>query len=169
MRRQKQDRSASVSQAFTPLGQEFEPFLFAIVCDEGNGMPLTTLSAIARSGVDPWKEAARIANLPKAAALDALARMIPEGSADGGAVASRLFALLPATRQKMSLPVVAPPNVGFPKVGFPNGAAYGNPIVIGIMVLIVCLALFFAFRKTDHSAGPSEPPSSAPAADKLDR
>jgi len=153
-----------VSQAFTPLGQEFEPFLFAIVCNEGNGMPLTTLSAIARSGVDPWKEAARIANLPKAAALDALARMIPEGSADGGAIASRLFALLPVARQKMSIPVV-----DAQKVSSQIGAAYANPIVLGIIVLIVCVALFFAFRKTDHSAGPFEPPSSAQAADKLDR
>ena len=94
-----------MSQAFTPLGQEFEPFLFAIVCDEGNGMPLTTLSAIARSGVDPWKEAARIANLPRAAALDVLARMIPEGSgADSAAIASRLFALLPVARPKLTIP-----------------------------------------------------------------
>jgi len=152
-----------VSQAFTPLGQEFEPFLFAIVCNEGNGMPLTTLSAIARSGADPWKEAARIANLPRAAALDVLARMIPDGSGpDGAAIASRLFALLPVARQKLSIPI--------PVVRSPKGAAYGSPVVLGIVVLIVCLALFFAFRKTNHSgAGPFEPPSSAQAADKVDR
>lgn len=68
----------SVSQAFPPLGQECEPFLYAIVCNEENGMPLTVVSAIARSGADPWKEAARIAKMPKVVALDALAGMIPE-------------------------------------------------------------------------------------------
>ena len=150
-----------MSQAFPPLGAEFEPFLFAVVCNEGNGMPLTIISAIARSGADPWKEAARIANLPRAAALDVLARMIPDGGgADGAAIASRLFALLPVARQKMTIPVV----------GSQKGAAYWSPVVPGIIVLIVCLALVFAFRKTDHSgAGPFEPPSSAQAADKVDR
>jgi len=150
-----------VSQAFPPLGAEFEPFLFAIVCNEGDGMPLTTLSAIARSGADPWKEAARIANLPRAAALDVLARMIPDGGgAEGAATASRLFALLPVARPKMTLPVV----------GSQKGAAYWSPIVPGIIALIVCLALVFAFRKMDHSgAAPFEPPSSAQATDKVDR
>ena len=90
----------SVSQAFPPLGQEYEPFLYAIVCNEGNGMPLTVVSAIARSGADPWKEAARIAKMPKIVALDALARMIPERSgADGVVIANRLFALLPLGRE----------------------------------------------------------------------
>ena len=90
----------SVSQAFPPLGQEYEPFLYAIVCNEGNGMPLTVVSAIARSGADPWKEAARIAKMPKIVALDALARMIPERSgAEGVVIANRLFALLPLGRE----------------------------------------------------------------------
>ena len=152
---------ASVSQAFPPLGPEFEPFLFAVVCNEGNGMPLTTLSAIARSGADPWREASRIASLPKAAALDVLARMIPDGAgADGAAITSRLFALLPVARPKLTLPVVSAQK----------DAAYGNPVVLGIIVLVLCLSLFFAFRKTDHSgAAPSEPPSPAQAADKVER
>ena len=149
-----------MSQAFTPLGQEFEPFLFAIVCNEGNGMPLTTLSAIARSGADPWKEAARIANLPRAAALDVLARMIPDGGADRAAIASRLFALLPVARQKMTFPVVSSQK----------GARNWSPVGLGILVLMVGLTLVFAFGKTDHSgAARFEPPSSAQSADKLDR
>jgi len=151
-----------VSQAFPPLGPEFEPFLFAVVCNEGNGMPLTIISAIARSGADPWKEAARIANLPRAAALDVLTRMIPDsGGADGAAIASRLFALLPVARPRMTIPVV---------VASEKGAAYWNPVILSIVVLIVGLTLVFAFGKTDHSgAGPFAPPSSAQAADKVDR
>ena len=89
-------------QAFPPLGQEYEPFLYAVVCDEGNGMPLTMVSAIARSGADPWKEAARLAKLPKAVALEALARVIPDhGVADGEAIANRLLSLLPSARDEI--------------------------------------------------------------------
>lgn len=150
----------SVSQAFPPLGKEFEPFLYAVVYNEGNGMPLTIISAIARSGADPWKEAARIAKLPKAVALDVLARMIPDHSgADGAAIANRLFALLPVARENRNIPVV----------GARGGAPRWNPFIPVVLALLVGLALVSVFRKTPHSdAGQHRPPSSAPVADKAD-
>ncbi len=150
----------SVSQAFPPLGQEYEPFLYAIVCNEGNGMPLTVVSAIARSGADPWKEAARIAKMPKIVALDALARMVPERSgADGVAIANRLFALLPLGRENKINSID----------GAKIGAARWSPLVPVMLVLLVGLALVFAFRNTPHGdAGRHETPSSAPIADKPD-
>jgi hypothetical protein len=88
-----------VSPAFQPLGQEYEPFLYALVSDESNGAPLTMLSVIARSGADPWVEAVRISHLPKDVALRVLTRMIEDS---GGVEATpnrletsiRLLALL---------------------------------------------------------------------------
>ena len=149
-----------MSQAFPPLGQEYEPFLYAIVCDEGNGMPLTVVSAIARSGEDPWKEAARIAKMPKIVALDALARMIPErGDSDGVAIANRLFALLPLGRENKINSIV----------GVKIGAPRWSPLVPVMLVLLIGLALVFAFRMTPHGdAGQQESPSSTPIADKTD-
>jgi hypothetical protein len=160
----------SVSQAFPPLGPEFEPFLYAIVCDDGNGMPLTIISAIARTGADPWKEAARIAKLPKPAALDVLARLVPERSgADGAAIANRLFALLPAARANRTIPFVgAKTNARKTNARKINGPRW-SPLVPALLVLLLGLALFSAFRTTPHRYdGQHELLSSAPVADKAD-
>ena len=44
---------------------EFNEFLFAFVGEEKSGQQLTVLSALARLGLDPWGEAARLSELPK--------------------------------------------------------------------------------------------------------
>jgi len=80
---------------------QFNEFLFASIGKEGNGMPLSVVSALARLEVDPWQEAARLADLPKelaAAALDGLIRRLPAGGwdqADTRKIADRLIELLP--------------------------------------------------------------------------
>jgi hypothetical protein len=67
-------------------------------------MPLSVVSALARAGVDPWREAARLAGLPKATAAAALAGIIGKLSAgaelriDAAACAGRLIELLPSVR-----------------------------------------------------------------------
>ncbi len=76
-------------------------FLLAPVGLEGNGMEMTVLSALARLGKDPWLEAARLADLSAAAAVDRLAGAIlilygpgcPIEDARGAA--RRLVVLLP--------------------------------------------------------------------------
>ncbi len=89
------------SAAACPLGPEFEPFLFAPVGDDRNGLPLSVLSALARRDVDPWQEAARLTELPEATAARTLAALLgaaPDGAwteAGGRATAARLIALLP--------------------------------------------------------------------------
>ena len=45
------------------LGSEFDDFLFAPIGEERNGMPLSVVSALARSDLDPWQEAAQLARL----------------------------------------------------------------------------------------------------------
>jgi hypothetical protein len=81
---------------------DLNAFLFADVGVEANGTMLTVLSTLARLGVDPWQEAARLAKLPRMAAIDGLARIIAAMPAslwplqDATAIAARLVALLPA-------------------------------------------------------------------------
>jgi hypothetical protein len=90
-------RSGTVVQ----LGSEFDSFLFAPVGDENNGMVLSVLSALARMGVDPWREAADLARMPRAAANRRLASLIaalpdaPATWSQPGTIAERLIALLP--------------------------------------------------------------------------
>ena len=89
--------SASVSR----LGSEFDNFLFAPIGEDGNGMLLSVLSALARLDLDPWQEAAELARLPGKAATQRLTSWIaelpdgPSASSDAGTIAARLVALLP--------------------------------------------------------------------------
>jgi hypothetical protein len=95
-------------------------FLRAEVGTEPNGSPLTMLSLLARSGFDPWAEAARWARLPRAATIDRLAGLIvqmplcPKSLFDARGTAARLADLLPGQVQmpvsdeaRMSLPAIA--------------------------------------------------------------
>lgn len=80
---------------------EFNDFLFAFVGEEKSGIQLTVLSALARLGFDPWREAARLSELTKEAATKALAAAIvalPEGdwkASDSRSIAVRLVNRLP--------------------------------------------------------------------------
>lgn len=81
---------------------DLNPFLFAEVGAERNGMVLTVVSVIARSGEDPWSEAMRLSTLPKTAAIDYLAGAIARmptsvwALADATTIAARLVSLLPS-------------------------------------------------------------------------
>jgi hypothetical protein len=72
-------------------------------------MSLSVVSALARLGIDPWREAARLAGLPKPTAAAALAGMIGELPAsaaprfDAVTCASRLIELLPSIRPVVAL------------------------------------------------------------------
>jgi hypothetical protein len=90
-------RSALVS----PLGSEFDDFLLAPIGEDSNGMLLSVLSALARLDVDPWEEAAQLAQLPEDTATRKLASLIaalpngPSARPDPATIAPRLIALLP--------------------------------------------------------------------------
>jgi hypothetical protein len=85
------------------LRAEFDTFLFASIGEDGNGMQVSVLSGLARSDLDPWQEAAKLAELPGKTAVERLAALIETlpGKAwarpDARAVATRLIALLPRT------------------------------------------------------------------------
>lgn len=79
----------------------FNPFLFAGIGQEFNGMTLSVISLFAREGSDPWLEAGRLAGMSEAEAVTSLSHAIaamPESPwtlTDAGPIATRLIALLP--------------------------------------------------------------------------
>jgi len=93
--------ASTLPPAFSLLRSEFNAFLFAPIGEEGNNTLLTVLSALARLGLDPWQESARLALLSREKATQSLASMIanlPDGrwaQSESSAIASRLIALLP--------------------------------------------------------------------------
>jgi hypothetical protein len=57
---------------------EYDSFLYAVIGDERNGTPLSVISLLARLDLDPWQEAARIAQLPKDLGVRNVATMISD-------------------------------------------------------------------------------------------
>jgi len=88
--------------AFSSLRSEFNEFLYAPIGEERNDTLLTVLSALARLGLDPWQESARLAQLSRQMATQSLTATIyalPNGRwspSESPAIAARLVALLPA-------------------------------------------------------------------------
>lgn len=68
----------TLRKLFRPLRPDLDKFLFATVGTERNGVPLSTVSALARLGLDPWEEAGRLSSLGKSEATEQLARLIAE-------------------------------------------------------------------------------------------
>jgi len=118
---------------------QFNEFLFASIGKEGNGMPLSVVSALARLEVDPWQEAARLADLPKelaAAALDGLIRRLPAGGwdpAETRKIADRLIELLPRRAAARS----AEPQSG-------SGGKAKPPAVVVLLVVALGVVLLFS-------------------------
>ena len=94
-------RSPTRHPIFSLKTSALNDFLYAPVGEEDNGMVLTVLSALARLGVDPWDEAARLSELPKEAAtkrLTLIVSRLPRGQgvqSTAAEIAARLVALLP--------------------------------------------------------------------------
>ena len=98
----KMTRSASTSWQQS----EFDDFLHAPIGLEKNGMLLTVLSALARLDLDPWGEAANLAQLPTEAATERMRSLVaavseePATASESESVAARLVALLPLLPSK---------------------------------------------------------------------
>jgi len=92
----------ALRSAYAPVLPEMDSFLFARVGEEVDGMPLSVLSALARLGLDPRAEAARLSGLTSKAASSQLARMFarlpdrPWSPSEIRRIASKLVELLPA-------------------------------------------------------------------------
>jgi len=126
------DFEATLPPAFSLLKSEFNDFLFAPIGEERNDTVLTVLSALARLGIDPWQEAARLAQLSAEMATRRLTSIIsglPNGrwaQSDAGAIAARLVELLPAKPASVS------PS---------RGTADNKHPASSRMIMILCLAI----------------------------
>jgi hypothetical protein len=124
----------------------YNAFLFAAVGEEQIGVPLTVLSALTRLGLDPWDVAARLSDLPRATATQALATMIatlPEGdwkASEVEAIATRLVNCLPV-QSSHAIPPVEAGHIGDRKMrsGFATMLAWG---VLAAALLFFTLHLF---------------------------
>jgi hypothetical protein len=61
---------------FAPLRPDLDPFLFAVVGEGQNGIPLSTISALTQLDLDPWDEAGRLASLGKRDAVEQLTGLL---------------------------------------------------------------------------------------------
>ncbi len=141
--------ASTLPPAFSLLRSEFNAFLFAPIGEEGNNTLLTVLSALARLGLDPWQESARLALLSRDKATQSLASMIanlPNGrwaQSDAGAIAARLVALLPAKG------VSSPP----PRPAVAGKYSKHSRIAQFVLIAIISGALVFAATHW-HMAAP---------------
>jgi hypothetical protein len=91
------------------IGPEYNAFLYATIGTDPSGSELTVLSAMARMNMDPWHEAAVLADMPAKAAAGKLAALIaalpgtPSTPDESGLIAARLIKLLPQ-QSRVSLP-----------------------------------------------------------------
>ena len=122
------------------------------------------LSVLARPDIDPWEEAARLAQLPgeaAAAALAALLSALPKGSAtppDSATVAARLITLLPHRSERG----IAAQNVpaGARIVQIPNRATIAQAVLC-LIVLVLLLASQWVVMSPRASI-PERKPRAAP-------
>lgn len=127
------------------LGSEFNDFLFAPIGEDRNGMLVSVLSGLARSDVDPWQEAAKLAQLPGEAATKELAALIgalpdrARSHPDPRTIATRVIALLPRSQGL---------NVGQQKIN--DAGAVLKSVPWWIYVVFMCFVLGSQFLIASH-------------------
>ncbi len=129
---------------FSPMHSDLNAFLFAAIGEDKLGLELTVVSAMARSGLDPWAEATRLSALSPRAAAQGLSEVITKSSngADFGdvdAIADRLVRLLPKAGR---VPAVRA-----------TGKLMVTPSNAASVVCLVLAIAFLAWTMTDRSAG----------------
>lgn len=121
-----------------PDGSDFDPFLYAFVGDDRNGCKVTVISALARLGLDPWKESAELAALGQEAAHARLGTLlsgfkdVPMLERENGAVAARLAMLLPEHLSHRMSKLAVPAKFS----GLPISIGWTVAILIGVFVLM---------------------------------
>jgi len=155
---------ASISR----LGSEFDDFLFALIGEDRNGLPLSVVSVLARMDLDPWQEAARLAALPAETAARKLAAWLdalPDPTlkqASSGTLAVRLIALLPHRTN----PNIGPPAAAVCVVSAAHPRTLINAILVAIYMILALGIQFVVARRdspvrtdTVHAPAPPTVPS----------
>jgi hypothetical protein len=156
----------ALATATSAFESHFDSFLYAAVSEEPDRAPLTVLSVLARLDIDPWQEAARLAQLPREAGVRVLARLIsalPEGAtmpADSGTIAARLITLLPRRPERPTTQRVssgAPRVIRIPNLTSMIARAILSLLLLGLLLLGQWIAM-------SHLASlPAKKPLAAPA------
>lgn len=129
---------------------EFDAFLFAHIGEEKNGMLLSVLSALARLDLDPWRETAELARMPRQIARQRLTSLIealpnqPPTRPGPETVSTRLIALLPPAAS--------------PSVGSSNKLPRGVPMLNHRAVICVILVNLLIMFGAEWAASTARPP-----------
>jgi hypothetical protein len=143
------------------LRTDLNAFLHAEIANDPNGMPLTLLSALARSGVDPWAAAADLARLPSASATQKLIDLLgempngPPAGAQTVSLVARLMSLLHEPGKPASRPAPGPAPAG------PIATRKIHKTIYYLFALIVLLAGNWALYHR-HMQSPVDISTSAP-------
>jgi hypothetical protein len=132
---------------------EFDDFLSASIGQERNGL-LSVVSMLGRLNIDPWQEAAQLANLPRSAATNRLASLIesiPDRMAsepDPRTIAAHLVSRLPhRTAPPASQGILA--------------EATGRMVISNPWMLLMAIALVtlvgFEFLSASQAPSPKQP------------
>ncbi len=143
--------------ALTPLlGREFDNFLFASIGEDRNGTSLSVLSALARLDVDPWREAAGLARMPREKATERLTRLIAAAPKD---LATRLSPETIAGRLIVLLPQAASFNVPAPEALLKVAAVkpFRLFVALGVAALLLGAYLIFAAHPSSAPGGGANP------------
>jgi hypothetical protein len=131
--------SASVSY----LTSQFDDFLFARIDEDRDATPLSVLSILARLGVDPWAEAAKLAQLPRVSAAEKLAAYIaatpgaPSVYLNDKRVCDRLIDLLPSPA---GITIPTRPRQGGRRPSIKSWSVIG-PVIIAVLIAIQLIAI----------------------------
>ena len=142
------------------LRTDLNDFLFSPIANDASGMHLTVLSALARSGVDPWVEAAELAALPRESATQKIAQMlarVPNGPSPGDQtanMAARLVAQLHSPSTPRLKPVTSTGTTSrgdeMPRLSF---ATLPTRVKSTFYVLVVLIVMAIAYRALVGSQG----------------
>ena len=132
----------------------YDGFLHALIGSEANRMPISVLSALARSDVDPWAEAAQLSAMSKESAKRRLVVLIGPilRNADMASVTDRLIRLLPTAGAMKAVPMQTAPTL------------FGlTHLSIGKLLIAAAMAatLISALTHSDSSSRSSGQPNSA--------
>ncbi len=147
---------------------EYNAFLFSAVGEEKTGMQLTVQTALIRLGIDPWQEAARLSDLSKAAAVQALTAVmarLPEGDWNAAAlpaIAARLVGNLPGRTATPAAPPLKAKRYGLP-FGLPP-LSFALPK--GVVWIVVVAALLGGLLVLQNGSDPAPADGSAPQYNK---
>lgn len=135
----------------SPLGSEFDRFLFTPLGEDANGLPLSVVSLLARIDLDPWQEAGDLAALPLEAAARRLRRSLDTlmdpalRQANTETMVLRLLALLPRPAPAVVRTPLA--DAGSPAAPDP-GTRIGVIIIITSVIVLLGSQFVGAHRAT---------------------